>query len=65
VDRQPKLGVNELKDDGFLQSWLRDEVEQLAQDVVSGKVEILSSTEARKRLMEIEPMATARSPKLR
>ncbi|KGR48676.1 hypothetical protein [Xanthomonas vasicola] len=65
MDRQPKQGVNELENDVFLQSWLRDEVEPLAQEVVSGKVQILSSAEALERLMEIEPMAPTRTPKFK
>ncbi len=65
MDRQSKLSAEELKSDAFLQSWLREEVTPLAQEVISGKVEILTSAEVRKLLLGVDLVGPTRGPKLK
>lgn len=47
---QAQPNQEDIEDRKRVQHWLRDEVTPLAQKVTQGKVEVLSSREARKRL---------------
>ena len=50
MDHQAQSNPEDIEDKKRVQDWLRDEVTPLAQKVIQGKVEVLSSREARKRL---------------
>lgn len=65
MKREPALSAEELNGDEFLQTWLREEVKSLAEEVISGKVDILTSAEIRKMLLEADSVGPTRGPKFK